>query len=146
MKATAQKTGVHTVGDSSDTLVAELSAKKLQLHWLLQITKAINYDFSTKQLLDVYEHVLSSQLKVEKLALFIREPEWKCALLYGTDKSFAEIDLGKILDELNQLHNLETEQEHWVRTFDSILPVYHKDQLLAYALVGGLTNSVIPKR
>lgn len=146
MKAVEKKAASHTVGDPSETLVAELAAKKLQLHWLLQITKAINYDFSTKQLLDVYEHVLSSQLKVEKLALFIREPEWKCALLYGTDKTFAEIDLGRILDELNQLHNLETEQELWVRSFDSILPVYHKDQLLAYALVGGLTNSVIPKR
>jgi len=146
MKTAGKQKVTHSIAETGETLVAELSAKKLQLHWLLQITKAINYDFSTKQLLDVYEHVLSSQLKVEKLALFIREPDWKCALLYGTDKSFAEIDLARILAELNQLHNLETESELWVRTFDSILPVYHKDQLLAYALVGGLANSVIPKR
>ena len=125
---------------------ADLQAKKLQLHWLLQITKAINYNFSTKQLFDVYEHVLRSQLKVEKLALLIHDGQWRCSLLYGTDKSFADIDLTRIIGELNKLHNLELEQELWISTFDSILPVYHKDHLLAYALVGGLSTSVIPKR
>jgi sigma-B regulation protein RsbU (phosphoserine phosphatase) len=146
MKAVGKQGAGHSIAETGDTLLAELSAKKLQLHWLLQITKAINYDFSTKQLLDVYEHVLCSQLKVEKLALFIREPEWKCALLYGTDKSFSEVDVERILSELRKLHDLETESELWVKTFDSILPVHHKDQLIAYALVGGLTHSVIPKR
>ncbi len=125
---------------------SELQAKKLQLHWLLQITKAINYNFSTKQLFDVYEHVLRSQLKVEKLALLIFDQQWKCSLLYGTDKNFEDIDLTRIIGELNKLHNLEMGQELWISTFDSILPVYHKDQLIAYALVGGLGNSVIPKR
>lgn len=125
---------------------ADLQAKKLQLHWLLQITKAINYNFSTKQLFDVYEHVLRSQLKVEKLALLIHDGQWRCSLLYGTDKSFADIDLTRIIGELNKLHNLELEQELWISAFDSILPVYHKDHLIAYALVGGLSNSVIPKR
>lgn len=135
-----------TLADASDTLVAELGVKKLQLHWLLQITKAINYNFSTKQLLDVYEHVLSSQLKVEKLALFIKDSSWKCALMYGTEKSFSDIDLDRILGELNKLHHQELEQELWVHSFESILPVHHKDQLLAYALVGGLSHSVIPKK
>lgn len=135
-----------SLADAGDTLVAELGAKKLQLHWLLQITKAINYNFSTKQLLDVYEHVLNSQLKVEKLALFIRESSWNCALMYGTNTTFSGIDVNKILEELNKLHNLEMEKELWVHSFDSIIPVYHKDQLLAYALVGGFSNSVIPKK
>lgn len=123
---------------------AELQAKKLQLHWLLQITKAINYNFSTKQLFDVYEHVLRSQLKVEKLALLIFDQRWKCSLLYGTDKNFEDIDLTRIIGELDKLHNLEMEQELWISSFDSILPVYHKDQLIAYALVGGLQIVLFP--
>ncbi len=143
----AEKGKTHkTLADAGDTLVAELGIKKLQLHWLLQITKAINYNFSTKQLLDVFEHVLNSQLRVEKLALFIREPSWKCALMYGTDTTFAGIDLDRILSELNKLHNQELNPELWVHSFETILPVYHKDQLLAYALVGGTANSVIPKK
>ena len=85
-------------------LSEELQAKKTQLHWLLQITKAINYNFFTKQLRDVYEHVMNSQLKVEKFALLTHEHNWKCALLFGTDKSFRDTDLANILGELNKLH------------------------------------------
>lgn len=132
--------------DAKDALMAELQAKKLQLHWLLQITKAINYNFTTKQLLDVYEHVLRSQLNVEKLALLIHVNEWNCSLMYGTDQNFEEVRLEQIIRELNHLHNQEMDKELWVKNFDSILPVYHKDQLLAYALVGGLDKSVIAKK
>src|SRR3954467_13367901 len=102
-------------------LAAELHAKKLQLHWLLQITTAINYNFSTKQLLDVYEHVLHSQLKVEKFSLLINDEQWKCALLSGTDKSLRDVDMDNILKELNKLHNLETEQSLWINNFETIL-------------------------
>jgi sigma-B regulation protein RsbU (phosphoserine phosphatase) len=135
----------HLTG-TPETISAELHVKKLQLHWLLQITKAINYSFSTKQMLDVYEHVLISQLKVEKLALLIHVNEWSCALTYGTDKGLKEFDLDKTLEELNQLHNLETEKDLWINTFDSMLPVYHKDHILAYALIGGFENSVISNK
>ncbi len=133
-------------GPQISELQGELQAKKTQLHWLLQITKAINYNFSTKQLLDVYEHVLHSQLKVEKFALLINDDKWKCALLSGTDRNLKDFDIDRILEELNKLHNLEMDHELWVKTFDTILPVYHKEQLLAYALIGGLSNSVIPKK
>jgi len=133
-------------GPQITELQSELQAKKTQLHWLLQITKAINYNFSTKQLLDVYEHVLHSQLKVEKFALLINDEKWKCAILSGTDTSLGEFDINRILAELNKLHNLETEHELWVKNFETILPVYHKEQLLAYALIGGLSNAVIPKK
>ena len=97
-------------------------------------------------MLDVYEHVMNSQLKVEKFALLIHEHNWKCALLFGTDKTFRDIDLANILGELNKLHRQELKEDLWVKTFETILPVYHKDQLLAYALVGGLSGSVIRKK
>lgn len=135
----------HITG-TPETISAELHVKKLQLHWLLQITKAINYSFSTKQMLDVYEHVLISQLKVEKLALLINVNGWSCALSYGTDKGMKEFDIDKTLNELNHLHNLETEKELWINTFDSMLPVHHKDHILAYALIGGFENSVITNK
>jgi len=132
--------------EETESLASELQAKKLQLHWLLQITKAINYNFSTKQLLDVYEHVLRSQLKVEKLALLIHENAWRCALLYGTDRSFNELDLGKIIQDLNRVQDQGKGQDLWVQSFESIIPVSHKDQILAYALIGKMDKEIIPKR
>lgn len=66
-------------------------------------------------------------------------------MLYGTDISFQTIDLEKIISELNQLHNLETEKELWINNFETIVPVYHKDHLLAYALVGIQQSPIIRK-
>src|SRR5437879_1585870 len=92
---------------AEDNLQIELQSKKLQLHWLLQITKAINYNFSTKQLLDVYEHVLTSQLKVGKLALFIQNGSWKNALMFGVDDNFSNHTAGTILKDLNAANVIE---------------------------------------
>lgn len=129
-----------------DSLQSELQAKQLQLHWLLQITKAINYNFTNKQLLDVYEHALHSQLKVDDLVLLIHENEWKCALRSGSQYNFKHDDLEEIIRELNQRERIELEKSEWLKKFDAIIPVFHKEQILAYALVGGLANSIIPKK
>src|SRR5437763_1555805 len=122
----SEKKPIEELAIPHDQLYSELQAKKLQLHWLLQITKAINYNFTTKQLLDVYEHVMISQLKVERFVLLIHDHQWKCALSYNTDDNFPN-DLKKIIAELNQLHNLESEKSLWIKSFETAIPVYHKD-------------------
>jgi sigma-B regulation protein RsbU (phosphoserine phosphatase) len=133
--------------ESNEDLSAQLQAKTLQLHWLLQITKAINHDFKAKQLFDVYEHVLHSHLKVGKLALFIREEKWTCKLLYGTDKSFEKLNLEKIINELNKLHNLEMDKELWAKNFRSSIRIVrkedNKEQTLAYVLIDNFNESPI---
>lgn len=130
----------------SEGSLAELQAKQLQLHWLLQITKAINYNFSNKQLLDVYEHALQSQLKVDTLVLLIHDNQWKCALRTGAMQGFLPEELDKVLKQLNTVEAPELEKSEWIKKFDSIIPVFHKEQVLAYALIGGLSNSVIQKK
>lgn len=130
----------------SEGTIAELQAKQLQLHWLLQITKAINYNFTNKQLLDVYEHALQSQLKVDTLVLLIHDNQWKCALRAGGMQRFRQEELDQVLNELNSEESPELEKSEWIKKIDNIIPVFHKEQVLAYALVGGLSNSVIQKR
>ena len=51
----------------------ELEAKKLQLHWLLQITKAINYNLPSATLFEIYQTVLKDHLKVGELVLLVNE-------------------------------------------------------------------------
>src|SRR5207244_7483695 len=34
----------------------------------------------------------------------------------------------------------------WLSAYETVIPVYHKDQLLAYALVSGLSNNAITHR
>jgi phosphoserine phosphatase RsbU/P len=134
-----------------EDLSTQLEAKKLQLHWLLQITKAINHDyFKPKQLFDIYEHILNAQLKVGKLALFIKEEKWTCSLLYGTDNNFENIELEKIIEELNDFHNLEMDKALWVKNFRSSIRVVRKEDnkeyTLAYALIDDFKNSPIANK
>src|SRR5688572_2857686 len=61
----------------------ELEAKKLQLHWLLQITKAINYNLPSANLFEIYQSVLRDQLNVKKLILFVNEGRWHIPVHFG---------------------------------------------------------------
>jgi phosphoserine phosphatase RsbU/P len=142
---------IATPAEPKEDLSSQLEAKKLQLHWLLQITKAINHDyFKPKHLFELYEHILSAQLKVGKLALFIKEETWICSLLYGTEKNFQTIEIEKIIEELNDVHNLEMDKALWVKNFRSSIRVVRKEDgrehTLAYALIDDFKNSPIVNR
>ena len=62
------------------------SVKDIKLNALLEITKAINNNVSTAQLLDIYQEILENKLKVGKLVLFSFTTEWTCILKYGVNK------------------------------------------------------------
>ncbi|MBL7922826.1 MAG: PP2C family protein-serine/threonine phosphatase [Bacteroidia bacterium] len=123
---------------------AELHVKKLQLHWLLQITKAINYNVPAAQLFEIYEIVMRDQLKVKKLVLFIHEHRWQKMLAYGVPDDFLLEDLETRFGELNELQLNNVHMPSWVHGFDSIIPVNHNEQALAYAFIGDLQNDEIP--
>ncbi|MCE2846525.1 MAG: PP2C family protein-serine/threonine phosphatase [Sphingobacteriales bacterium] len=122
---------------------SELSIKKLQLHWLLQITKAINYNLPAPQLYAIYETVMRDQLKIEKLVLYIHEDRWARMLAYGVDNSFDLKDVESRLGELNQLQLNNVHMPDWVEGFESIIPVFHDEKALAYAFIGDTTNEEV---
>ncbi len=122
---------------------AELHVKKLQLHWLLQITKAINYNMPAAQLFEIFENVMFNQLKVKKLALYIHENSWSRMLAYGIPENFLAQDLEERLDELNQMQFNNVRMPEWVQGFESIIPVFHNEKALAYAFIGDLQHEEI---
>lgn len=122
---------------------AELHVKKLQLHWLLQITKAINYDLPASQLFDIYENVMREQLRVSRLVLYIHESKWIQALAFGVEEHYRLDDLENRFGELNQLQFNNLQMPEWVKGFDSIIPVYHNNQALAYAFIGDIRHEEI---
>jgi sigma-B regulation protein RsbU (phosphoserine phosphatase) len=137
--------------EPKEDLSSQLEAKKLQLHWLLQITKAINHDyFKPKQLFQIYERILKDELKVGKLALFIKEDNWTCSLLYGTDKNFEADGIETIIEELNNVHNMEMDKALWLKNFRSSIRVVRKEdgkeQTLAYTLIDDFQNSSIDNK
>ncbi len=121
----------------------ELHVKKLQLHWLLQITKAINYNLPAGQLYEIYETVMRDQLKVKRLALFIHEHSWTQMLSYGVVDEFPQENLEERFQHLIQLQNSNQLMPEWVHGFESIIPVYHEERPLAYAFIGDLQHEEI---
>lgn len=119
---------------------SELYIKQLQLHWLLQVTKAINYNLPSDQLFEVYEAVMRDHLKVLKLQLYVFESEWKKMLSYGDVEQNQDSDPTIHFSDLAGLQFTSEKMPAWLHGFESIIPVYHNQQPLAYAFIGGLQN------
>ncbi|MFC2123919.1 GAF domain-containing SpoIIE family protein phosphatase [Bacteroidota bacterium] len=106
--------------------------KELELNALLEITQAVNNNLPVDSLYKIYRFTLQANLKLKKLALYVKDEEFECKASYGTkvdfnnepiDESFLQItEIGLIED----LENISPFNE-----FDTFIPVYHKDNLLA---------------
>lgn len=114
--------------------------KDLKLNALLEVTKAINNNLSTSQLLDLYQDILENRLKVGKLVLFSFDKEWTCILKYGISQDFNHI---KFEDELLGIKEIETisfTNGNLSKSFEIVIPVYHKQIPLAYVLLGDVNE------
>jgi phosphoserine phosphatase RsbU/P len=121
----------------------DLYIKQLQLHWLLQITKAINYNLPSDQLFEVYETVMRDHLRVKRLTLFVHEGEWKKTLAYGEGQDTVLPAPDRHFAELAGMQFITDKMPEWVQGFESIIPVFHNHQPLAYAFIGDLQNEQI---
>lgn len=77
----------------------------MKLAALLVMTKAINNNLSTSQLIDIYQDILENQLKVGKLVLFSYDTDWTCILKYGVNEDFNHL---KFEPELLDIKEIET--------------------------------------
>ncbi|MGR6087282.1 MAG: PP2C family protein-serine/threonine phosphatase [Arcticibacter sp.] len=123
-------------------LKQELDAKKLQLHWLLQITKAINYNLPSSNLFDIYQSVLRNQLHVGKVLLVVNEGGWHSPFRYGIDDVEVPSEMDALLLDIKSFAEGSKDGAPWMQAFDTIVPVLHQDVPLAYAVIGGLDEDV----
>ena len=117
---------------------SDLYIKQLQLHWLLQITKAINYNLPSDQLFEVYETVMRDHLKVKKLSLYVHEGCWCKMLSYGNVDEVTDLD--NHCEELGSMQLTGNSMPGWVKGYESIIPVFHNHKPLAYAFIGDLQH------
>lgn len=117
--------------------------KDIKLNSLLEITKAINNNFSTTQLLDIFKDVLEVQLKIGKLALFSNsDGGWKCILKYGIGDEYNNIDAARDLLPMKEIGSINFSETSLNKSFEIIIPVFHKSDPLAYVLIGDLEDRV----
>lgn len=114
----------------------------LKLNLLLEITKAINHNLSTEDLLAIYEDFLKNQLKIGQLILYVNDNGWKRLLKYGVVEDFKDIDVEKELLHISEISTFDLFANSSGEAFEIIIPVFHKTHPLAYVLIGDLEEKI----
>lgn len=117
--------------------------KDIKLSAILEMTKAINNNLSTSQLLDIYQDILENRLSVGKLVLFSFEDDWKCILKYGVDKDFNHLAFDNELLKINEIQTISFSDTELGKKFEIVIPVFHKQTPLAYVLLGDIDEKKI---
>ncbi|HMQ08777.1 MAG TPA: SpoIIE family protein phosphatase [Saprospiraceae bacterium] len=124
-----------------EKLENELNLKQLQIKSLLTITQAINDNISADGLYNMYKSFLSWEMEIDKMALFIKGDDlWTCVTIINTDMSTMNEIIPHFI-KFNRLHTIKEGDHFLLKEFDIIIPVFHKQLPLAYALIGGIKES-----
>lgn len=119
----------------------ESNLKELELNALLEVTEAINNNLPEESLYKIYHFTLLANLKVKKLALFvITGSEWNCKVFFGVQQEVIEKIPIKDFEGQERIKALEDSE---CKDFDHIIPVMHKDELLALVFVGDIAHTEV---
>ena len=122
-------------------LERDLNLKQLQINRLLNITQAINNNVKTSGLFEMYTSFLSWEMGVKKMALFFRKGDsWSCTASIGIEEALLTPDIADQLSRYTRLNNLADNDHPFVKHFDVVIPVKHKDTHLAYVFIGGFSE------
>ncbi len=120
----------------------KLKIKDIKLNCLLEITQAINHNFQTTQLLEIFKEVLETELNIGKLVLFSNQNGWKCILKYGVGDEYNNINVERDLLSITEIRAVNFSENKLNKAFEIIIPIFHKSQPLAYLLIGDLEDSI----
>jgi sigma-B regulation protein RsbU (phosphoserine phosphatase) len=117
--------------------------KDIKLNSLLQITKAINNNFSTDQLLEIFKEVLETELQIGKLLLFSEGKNgWHCILKYGVGDEYDNINVERDLLPIKEIGAINFSKITSNESFEILIPVFHKSKPLAYLLISDLEDKL----
>lgn len=134
----------HDSSESAQIDIVELLLKRqAELSALLEITRAINSNVSSETLVEMLETIISNNLRVKKFRLLLLNiDQFFCVSNFGGELESQE-DLQLIADELMPLKipvNISDHENPIFNSFDYFIPVHHKDEALAFVLVGKFKN------
>ena len=116
--------------------------KDIKLSALLEVTKAINNNSSTVDLLKKFEHVLRNELNIGKLILFSNDGEWKCLLKYGVGNQYDNLNVEKELLHITEISTIDMSSNSLSKSFEIVVPSFHKSKPLAYVLIGDIEDKL----
>ncbi|CAN5295328.1 hypothetical protein BH09BAC1_BH09BAC1_12770 [soil metagenome] len=115
-----------------------LTVKQLQINSLLEVSQAINNNFSTSALFRIYEFILRAQMGIQRLLVFIKNDKWDCVCNSGISDLYRDINVDIDLHSFRNIATINVARNEKLKEFDVIIPVHHKDIALAYVLIGDL--------
>ena len=120
-----------------------LKLKNLKLNSLLEITNAINNNFSRDQLLKIFEFVLRNQLSIGRLLFFTYDDEWETSIAHGLVPKLELPTIDNDLVGFTEVQEGKKNGEKYFGQFDVVIPIMHKNEPLAFLLVGDLNEDLI---
>lgn len=124
-----------------EKLEREVNLKQLQINSLLAITQAINENVSSDGLFNMYNSFLRWEIGIRKMALMFKESgRWECVTALGVNDELLQYDLNAELPNFRSTRGLEHSDHPFIREFDLVVPVMHKDEPIAYAFIGGFLD------
>ncbi len=125
--------------DAQIDMVELLLKRQAELSALLEITRAINSNVPSETLVKMLETIMKNNLRVKHFRLLLLNiDQYFCVSNFGGELEASE-DLQKIADELMPLKvavNIADHKDPVFNAFDYFIPVHHKDEALAFVLVG----------
>lgn len=124
---------------NNENLEKQLFLKQLQINRLLDITQAINNNVKAEGLFDMYKSFLNWELGVQKLALFLpnKQDGWSCTVHVGVDEQLFKHDIVSFLAALGgAIRKLDGTTHPLLKQFQMVIPVFHKEDPIAYAFIG----------
>ncbi|WP_421917819.1 GAF domain-containing SpoIIE family protein phosphatase [Marinifilum sp.] len=116
---------------------------KFKLDLILKITQAINENLSIEDLLKKYESILFNELKIGKIAVFKFNSSWERLLISGIDNKITDrIKIETDLASHDDITYISTDFPEHLCCFDFLIPVFHKNSVLAYILIGDLDEEM----
>jgi len=123
-----------------DAKTIDANLKELELNALLEVTQAINNNLPEDALYKIYHFTLLGNLNIKKLALFVLSEQWECKVSFGVRADLSGAELPSDYDHLEEGKKLKNPQAP-LDEFEHVIPIRHKNQLLANVFVGDVTPS-----
>jgi sigma-B regulation protein RsbU (phosphoserine phosphatase) len=120
-----------------------LQVKYSQINALSEATKAINDNVSAEGLYKVYRNTIHEQIRVNNLALFMYDQAWK-RVVWESETSEPELlaQVNAHFEKYKNARELSETEQLIFSGFKYIVPVYHKQQPLAIALLGEIDEDM----
>ncbi len=112
--------------------------KELEINALLEITQAINNNMPEESLYRIYNFTIRGNLKLSKLALYVKDDLWECKVSFGSEHDFTSIPIDERFLRINKIREINiANPDNPFSEFEKVIPIAHKNNLLAFVFMGG---------